>query len=86
MLGMRPSMPSGWRPELGSGPHSFVHAAIVAVAICLFPAHSAAAARTVLVVSEARGFVHDSIPAARAELRRLESPQIDVCRTSLRAR
>jgi uncharacterized protein len=85
MLGMRPSMAPGWRPQLGSGPHSFVHATIVAAAICLFPAPADAAPRAVLVVSEARGFVHDSIPAARAELRRLEGAEMDIQEVPARA-
>jgi type 1 glutamine amidotransferase len=47
----------------------FVQSTIVAAAL----ATAAPAPDTVLLVTEARGYVHDSIPAARAELRRLDA-------------
>jgi uncharacterized protein len=46
----------------------FVQATIVAAALATAPAPE-----TVLLVTEARGYVHDSIPAARAELQRLDA-------------
>jgi type 1 glutamine amidotransferase len=52
----------------------FVHATLLAAALlAAAPAPAPAAPRTVLVVSEARGFVHDSIPDARAALRLLDA-------------
>jgi type 1 glutamine amidotransferase len=56
----------------------FVQAALAAALLAPAPAQAVQAPKTVLVVSEARGYVHASIPAARAALRRLEGPGIDV--------
>ena len=50
----------------------FVQLALAAALAGPAAAPAEAAPRTVLVVSEARGFVHDSIPAARAALHRLD--------------
>ena len=75
---MQPSMPAARRGRLGSGPHMFVQLALAAALAGPAAAPAEAAPRTVLVVSEARGFVHDSIPAARAALHRLEGAEIAV--------
>ena len=56
----------------------FVQLALAAALAGPAAAPAEAAPRTVLVVSEARGFVHDSIPAARAALQRLDGAEIDV--------
>jgi hypothetical protein len=53
----------------------FVQAALVAALLLAAAAPAAAAPKRVLVVSEARGYVHDSIPAATAAIRRV--PGID---------
>jgi type 1 glutamine amidotransferase len=46
-------------------------ALVAALLLALFPA-GAAAARTVLVVSDAEGYVHASIPAAKAAIERVD--------------
>jgi type 1 glutamine amidotransferase len=53
----------------------FVQLALVAAALLALAPPASAESRTVLVVSEARGFVHESIPAARAAIARV--PGID---------
>ena len=56
----------------------FVQLALAAALAGPVAAPAEAAPRTVLVVSEAREFVHASIPAARAALHELDGPAIDV--------
>ena len=51
----------------------FVQLTLLAALLAAAPAPALAAPRTVLVVSEARGYVHDSIPDARAALQRLDA-------------
>jgi type 1 glutamine amidotransferase len=53
----------------------FVQAALVAALLLAAPAPATAAPKRVLVVSEARGFVHESIPTARAAMQRI--PGVD---------
>jgi type 1 glutamine amidotransferase len=54
----------------------FVHAALIAAVLLALAAPASAAPERVLVVSEANGYVHASIPAARAAIRRV--PGIEV--------
>lgn len=51
----------------------FVHATLVAALLAAGPEAPAEPPRTVLLVTEARGFVHDSIPQARAAFERLDA-------------
>jgi type 1 glutamine amidotransferase len=60
----------------------FVQAALAAALLLGLAAPATAAPKRVLVVSEARGFVHESIPAARAALERLDG--IDVRQVAAR--
>ena len=63
----------------------FVQATICAALLAAAPAPAAAAPKEVLVVSEAHDFVHDSIPAARAALRRLDGRAIAISDVAARS-
>jgi type 1 glutamine amidotransferase len=63
----------------------FVQATICAAVLAAAPPPVAAAPKTVLVVSEAHDFVHDSIPAARAALRGLDGREIRIREVPARA-